>query len=220
MLLCYVTDRHLLNEPSSLENLLRQIEHAAAAGINWIQIREKDLTACELAYFARRAIAACQHAASTSKVRAPKIIVNDRVDVALAAGAAGVHLTEASIPTAETVQWLRSGNAPKNFSIGVSCHSMAAAIAAEKDGANYILFGPVHETPSKAGFGEPQGLEKLSEVCRSVGIPALAIGGITEANTAACVRAGASGIAAIRMFQQTPSLPALEALVRRLRLTK
>jgi thiamine-phosphate pyrophosphorylase len=219
MLICYVTDRHLLNKSASLDDLLRQVERAAAAGIDWIQIREKDLTARDMTHFTLRAIAA-SHLAVPEKTQPPQIIVNDRLDVALAAGADGVHLTEASIPPPETVQWLRSGNAPKNFSVGVSCHSLATAIAAEKAGANYIFFGPVYETPSKAGFGKPQGLEKLFEVCRKVGIPVLAIGGITEATAPACIRAGASGIAAIRLFQQGAELAALEALVRRLHLSK
>lgn len=217
MLLCYVTDRHLLNEPASLNDLLRHVERAAAAGIDWIQIREKDLSARDVAQLTRSAVACCQRAASASKKPQSQIIVNDRIDVALAAGAAGVHLTEASVPAAEAVHWLRSGNAPRSFSIGASCHSVAAAIAAEKADANYIFFGPVYETPSKASFGEPQGLEKLSEACRSVRIPVLAIGGISEATAPACIRAGAKGIAAIRLFQETSSFAELEALIARLR---
>lgn len=219
MLLCYVTDRHLLNEPASLNDLLRHIERAAAAGIDWIQIREKDLSACDVAELTRRAVASCQRAAPGSKKPPPQIIVNDRIDVALAAAAAGVHLTESSVPAAEAVQWLRSDNTPTNFLVGVSCHSVASAIAAEKNGANYIFFGPVYETPSKTTFGKPQGLDKLSEVCHSVRIPVLAIGGIAEATARACIRAGAKGIAAIRLFQE-PSGSALKALVNRLRLSK
>lgn len=217
MLLCYVTDRHLLNRSASLYDLLGHVERAAAAGIDWIQIREKDLSAGDLAHFTRRAIAACHHRAPGNKTQPPEIIVNDRIDVALAAGASGVHLTGASIPPAETVQWLRSGNAPENFSVGVSCHSFTDAVAAEKAGANYIFFGPVYETPSKINLGEPQGLGKLSEACRGVRIPVLAIGGVTETNAAACIHAGASGIAAIRLFQQIADLTALEALIGRLR---
>ncbi|HEV2420081.1 MAG TPA: thiamine phosphate synthase [Candidatus Acidoferrales bacterium] len=217
MLLCYVTDRHLLGGSVSLHDLLRQIERAAAAGVDWIQVREKDLTARDLDQFTRRAISACNRA-GVSKTPPSQIVINDRVDVALAAGAAGVHLTEASTPPAETVQWLRTGNAPENFAAGVSCHSPADAIAAEKAGANYIFFGPVYETPSKVRFGEPQGLGKLSEVCRAVRIPVLAIGGVSDTNAAACIRAGAAGIAAIRLFQQVVDLAALEAVVGRLRL--
>lgn len=217
MLLCYVTDRHLLGRSASADDLLRPVERAAAAGIDWIQIREKDLSARDLLRLIRRTVAVCHDAARGGKTASPKIIVNDRVDVALAAGADGVHLSEASIPPAETVRWLRSSRAPRNFSVGVSCHSAAASIAAENAGANYIFFGPVYETPSKIGFGEPQGLDKLSEVCRSVPIPVLAIGGIAETNAAACIHAGASGIAAIRLFQHTADPAAVQALLGRLR---
>jgi len=220
MLLCYVTDRRLLNESDSPNDLLSHIERAAAAGIEWIQIREKDLSARELVDFTRRAIATCRPEAIQRQILGSQIILNGRIDVALAAGAAGVHLTGASVPAGEAVRWLRSGNAPENFAVGVSCHSLADAVAAENAGASYVFFGPVFETPSKASFGEPQGLERLSEVCSALRIPVLAIGGLTVTNAAACVRAGASGVAAIRLFQQTADLAALEALVRCLRLPK
>ncbi len=217
MLLCYVTDRHLLNEAASLDDLLQSVECAAAAGVDWIQIREKDVSARELVDFTRRAVAAVHREAARSKTRPPQVIVNDRIDVALAAGAGGVHLSSNSMPAAEVVDWLRAGNAPGAFTVGVSCHSLDEAVAAEKAGASYVFFGPVYETPSKLSFGAPQGVEKLAEVCRGVHIPVLAIGGITEANTPACIRAGASGIAAIRMFQQAPDSATLAASVLRLR---
>lgn len=216
MLLCYVTDRHLLNEAPALDDLLQCIACAAAAGVDWIQIREKDLSARELVDFTRRAVAAVHRDAARSKTRPPQVIVNDRIDVALAAGAAGVHLSSASIPAAEVVDWLRAGNAPVTFTVGVSCHSLDEAVATEKAGASYVFFGPVYETPSKLSFGAPQGVEKLAEACRSVHIPVLAIGGMTEANAPACFRAGASGIAAIRMFQQAPDSATLAASVSRL----
>lgn len=220
MLLCYVTNRRLLNEPASLDDLLSRIESASAAGIDWIQIREKDLPARELAHLTRRAVAVCHRTALPERALPKQIIVNDRIDVALAAGAAGVHLAASSVPAAETIRWLRSGNAPGDFSVGISCHSLADAIAAEKAGATYVFFGPVYETPSKISLGQPQGLEKLSETCRALNIPILAIGGITEGNAAACIRAGASGIAAIRLFQQITHFAALEALVARLQSTE
>jgi thiamine-phosphate pyrophosphorylase len=215
MLLCYVTDRLFLSKSASQDKLLQHIEWASAAGIDWIQVREKDLSARELLDFTRRAIAAVNRAAVQK--RTPSVLVNDRIDVALAAGAAGVHLSWSSIPPAEAVNWLRDGNAPKDFSVGVSCHSLAEAIPAEKAGANYIFFGPVYETPAKLSFGAPQGIEKLAEVCRNTAIPVVAIGGVTEANALSCIRAGASGIAAIRMFQQAQDSPALAAIVSRLR---
>lgn len=215
MILCYVTDRHLLEEGSP-SNLLRSIACAAAAGLDWIQIREKDLTARELAALARNAISALDRAALASSAR-PRIIVNDRIDVALAAVAAGVHLSGTSTPANEAVRWLRAGNAPRNFKAGVSCHSLTEARDAEAAGANYVFFGPIYETPSKTSFGQPQGVERLGEVCRSVRIPVLAIGGISESNALACLRAGAAGIAAIRLFQETSDAGELRGLVSRLR---
>jgi thiamine-phosphate pyrophosphorylase len=217
MVICYVTDRHLLNEAAPPDALLCHIENAAAAGVDWIQIREKDLSARELLDLTRRAVASAHGKSTRNKSKPPQIIVNDRIDVALAAGAAGVHLSTVSIPAAQAVAWLVSGNAPVNFSVGVSCHSVAEAIAAEQAGVKYIFFGPVYETPSKAHFGKPQGIDNLAEVCRSVGIPVLAIGGLTETNASACVKAGACGIAAIRMFQQKDDRASLTEAVLRMR---
>jgi thiamine-phosphate pyrophosphorylase len=177
-----------------------------AAGVDWIQIREKDLPARELFGLTTECVALA--AAGT------RILVNDRLDVALAAGAAGVHLGRESAPAREVKKWCRAGHAPPGFLVGVSCHSLNEALAAEADGADYIFFGPVFATPSKEAFGPPQDIARLAEVCRSVRIPALAIGGISPENAAECLRAGAAGIAAIRLFQQTTDLP---AVVERLR---
>ncbi len=218
MLLCYVTDRHLLRSQQSsdaapTDDLLVRIESAAVAGVDWIQIREKDLSARELLELARRAIALTRQEANSRT----RVIVNDRLDVAIAAGAAGVHLGGDSIPVAEAVQWCRAGNAPSDFMVGTSCHDVQAAIAAERAGGNYIFFGPIYETPAKMKFGAPQGVDRLAEVCRSVQIPVLAIGGIDEKNAGTCVRAGAEGIAAIRLFQRPPSVASLGGIVSRLR---
>jgi thiamine-phosphate pyrophosphorylase len=129
-----------------------------------------------------------------------RVFMNDRLDVALAAGAAGVHLGEKSLPLEAVIEWRRS-TGRSDFQVGVSCHSLESARAAELGGADYIFFGPVYATPSKAAYGAPQGIERLREVCRSVEIPVLAIGGINLENAGACLDAGAAGIAAIRMFQ-------------------
>ena len=209
MILCYVTDRKLLGPAAGTEQLLPQITCAGAAGVDWIQIREKDLPARELLELVRGAVAAVPAPAS--------ILINDRLDVALASGAAGVHLGSNSIPVAEAVRWCRAGNAPADFRVGVSCHSLREANDAERAGASYIFFGPVFETPSKAQFGPPQGIARLAEVCRGVKIPVLAIGGIKEENAAACLKAGAAGIAAIRMFQDAPDAARLSRVVSRLR---
>src|SRR5579864_6733948 len=130
-LLCYVTDRNALAEPSLLGE---QISRAVAAGIDWIQIREKDLSARELLAVARAAV---KTAASSPSANATRIIVNDRLDVALAAGAGGVHLGEASLPVRTVAAWRRENTwaevPPREFLIGASCHSVEAARAAEND---------------------------------------------------------------------------------------
>jgi thiamine-phosphate pyrophosphorylase len=134
--------------------------------------------------------------------------------VAIAVGAGGTHLGEHSISVedARHLWWKRSMSG--DFLIGVSVHSVQAAQAAQESGADYVVFGPIYETPSKTKFGPPQGLERLANVCERVAIPVLAIGGITEENARQCIAAGASGIAAIRMFQDARDVA---ALVRQLR---
>jgi len=202
-LLCYVTDRRSLSESEprqALETLLSKVEAAAASGVDWIQIREKDLSGRDYAWLTREALhRAAKHEASNG---APAhILVNDRLDVALSERAGGVHLGESSLPLPEARRFLESRGEREDFVIGVSCHSLEAAKSAAIAGAHYLFFGPVYTTPSKAAFGAPQGLERLAEVCRTVSIPVLAIGGITLANASDCLAAGAYGIAAIRLFQ-------------------
>ena len=221
MLLCYVTDRSsLAHDPSSraiTDDLMLCIRRAAVAGVDWIQIREKDLAARELLEVTRSAVAAAQRRVTAPRRDQPQVLVNDRLDIALAADAAGVHLGGGSIPIGEIVRWCRAGNAPPDFQVGASCHDVDDGIEAEHAGANYIFFGPVYETPSKMKFGAPQGIDKLAEVCSRVRIPVLAIGGINEGNAAACMRAGAAGIAAIRLFQQTLNDATLGGVISRLR---
>jgi thiamine-phosphate pyrophosphorylase len=207
---CYVTDRKSLGSADPVGGVLAKIRAAVAAGVDRVQVREKDLPARELLALAREAVAAAK-SASTARV-----IVNDRLDVALSTRAAGVHLGGESLPAAEVVRWCRGGNAPVEFLVGVSCHSLEEAREAEVAGASYVSFGPIFETPSKAAFGSPQGLARLGEVCRSVRIPVIAIGGINEDKAAECLRAGAAGVAAIRMFQQAQDAAALAEKVARL----
>lgn len=198
---------------SQIEELLTRIRAAAAAGLDWIQIREKDLAARRLAGLVRAAVAA-----AASRTR---IIVNDRLDVAAAIGAGGVHLGHDSLPVEPTVRWCRDrfgvpGAAWRSapFLVGASCHSLAEAKAAAGDGADYVIFGPIFATPSKLRYGPPQGLDKLAEVCRHVSIPIVAIGGINAQNAAECLRAGVAGIAAIHLFQDAADLPSLVTRLR------
>jgi len=216
---CYVTDRQALKSSGSIPALLAKIRAAIAAGVHWVQVREKDLTARELLALTRAAIAiSLEETRANADRRAARILVNDRVDVALAAGAAGIHLGRNSVPAQGAIRWLRAGNAPTDFLAGVSCHSIDEAREAEGAGANYVFFGPIFDTPSKRSFGAPQGVARLSEVCRSVRIPVIAIGGVTEENSAECIRAGASGIAAIGIFQREEmTANALKETIVRLR---
>jgi thiamine-phosphate pyrophosphorylase len=206
-IICYVTDRKSLAVGEGGEGVLGKIRAAAAAGVDWVQIREKDLCGRELLALTREAVAHRGNA---------HVIVNDRLDVALAAGAAGVHLGRESLDARYVVRWCRSGNAPAEFLIGVSCHSLEDAREAESAGTSYIFFGPVFDTPSKRGMGEPQGVVRLGEICRSVAIPVVAIGGVSERNAGECIRVGAA-IAAIRMFQGARDGAAMKDLVERLR---
>ena len=218
-LLCYVTDRHSLSEvqpEEQLETLVRKIGAAADAGVDWIQIREKDLSGREYSSLTHEVLKRAANS-SAGKTTATRIIVNDRLDVALAERSCGVHLGERSLPLSETKRLVSSRDDRKDFLVGVSCHSLAAAKAAPSGGADYLFFGPVFATPSKAAFGAPQGLERLAEVCRAVAIPVLAIGGITLANAAECLAAGASGIAAIRLFQDARDMPSLVQSLRELK---
>jgi len=223
-ILCYVTDRRSLqvsSQPDLIEPLLEKIELAAAAGVDWIQLREKDLSGKQSALLVREALnrvskLPSQHQADTPKPA--RILVNDRLDVALATQAGGLHLGENSLPVEEVKRLLLSSHTAQtfahNFILGVSCHSLEAAKFAASFGANYIFFGPVFATPSKAAYGSPQGLDRLAAVCSSVNIPVLAIGGITVANASSCLSAGASGIAAIRLFQDSANPASIVRAIR------
>jgi thiamine-phosphate pyrophosphorylase len=210
-IVCYVTDRKSAGAGAPLENLLEKIRAAVEARVDWIQIREKDLPARELLALAREAVGITQTLGGKTRV-----LLNDRLDVALAAGAAGVHLGRESVPTKDVVKWCRAGNAPAGFLIGASCHSMEEAREAGKARADYLFYGPIYDTPSKRAFGQPQGVDRMAEASAAVGIPVIAIGGINERNAAECLRAGAAGIAAIRMFQESKDGPALAAILARL----
>ena len=189
--------------PPSLQDCIRR---AAAAGADWIQIREKDLEARSLAELAR-------FAAAETRATSARVFVNDRLDVALAVAAAGIHLGEQSLPLETVIEWRRSAGR-SDFMIGVSCHSLESARAAGRSGADYAFFGPVFATPSKAAFGAPQGIERLREVCAAIEIPVLAIGGVNLENARACIAAGAAGVAAIRLFQQAADPAELAAQLK------
>lgn len=207
---CCVTNRKLLGADDFAAGFIAKIDAAISAGANWLQIREKDLAGRELLELSRAAV----HAAAR---QAASVFVNDRLDVALAAEAAGVHLGGESLRTQDVIRWCREGNAPARFRVGVSCHSVEDARAAESAGADYAFFGPIFDTPAKKKFGTPQGIAKLIEACAAVRIPVIAIGGVDADNGAECIRAGAAGIAAIRMFQEATDAAGLREAVAGLR---
>jgi thiamine-phosphate pyrophosphorylase len=218
LLLCYVTDRRGLSGIDSLEaqeTLGQKIATAAAAGVDWLQIREKDLSARACGLLTRKALQLAARSPASNN-RPTHVLVNDRLDVALSEHAGGVHLGETSLPLPEAKRLVKAQAQRLDFLIGISCHSLEAARSAASGGADYLFFGPIFPTPSKAAFGAPHGLERLGEVCRAVAIPVLAIGGITLANASACLAAGASGIAAIRLFQEALNMTSLVQSLRKL----
>lgn len=186
MLRCYITDRKLL--PSGVE-LLDVIARNLANGVHWIQIREKDLSASELYALLTQALALPRLAES-------KILLNTRVDVAVAAGAHGAHL-----PSGSPSPRVWRAVTPAGFLLGVSCHTVEEVRAAESEGADYAVFGPVFAPRSKATELPPAGLDALREASLAVAIPVLALGGISLDNASDCHKAGSAGIAAISLFQ-------------------
>ncbi|HKS10824.1 MAG TPA: thiamine phosphate synthase [Pyrinomonadaceae bacterium] len=169
--------------------ILHLAEAAVAAQLSLLQIREKRLRARVLYELAVRAT-------KITRGSLTKLLVNDRLDVALAAGADGVHLTSASLPA----QVVRKICGPE-FLIGASTHSLETARDARDSGADFAVFGPVFETESKRAYGPPLGLERLQHVASELqGFPVVAIGGISLDNAESCFAAGASGIAGIRLF--------------------
>jgi thiamine-phosphate pyrophosphorylase len=190
MRLCYITDRKGLDP----ETLLLRLRAAITAGVELIQIREKDLPTREL-------LALVAPVVESARGTSSRVVVNDRLDVALALGAAGVHLGTQSLPAA-----IVRGMVSPGFLVGVSCHSLDEARAAELAGADYIVLGPIYESPSKRQYGSPLGLEKLREIATRVKVSILALGGITVDRVKPCLEAGAAGIAGIRIFQDASSL--------------
>jgi thiamine-phosphate pyrophosphorylase len=165
--------------------LVSVVGDCLAAGLPAVQVREKDLGAAELAFLCRRI------RGLTRDTRA-LLIVNDRVDVALAVGADGVQRTSTSL----TVEDIRAV-ADKRLRIGASIHSLPDAREAELEGADWLVFGPVYDTPSKRVYGPPQGLDKLARVAAAVRIPVVAIGGVTPERVPEVRRAGARGVAVV-----------------------
>ena len=183
--------------------ILEQVSAAVAAGIDLIQLREKRLTA-------RVLFELVDQSAARTRGSATRLLVNDRADVAAAAGADGVHLTTQSID-ARTIRRTFG----EDFLMGASTHVLAEAEVAKRDGADFVVFGPVFATASKEKFGPPTGLAKVERVAKDLApFPVLALGGINVTNARDCLRAGARGIAGISLFQDPDRI---SEVVRRLR---
>ncbi len=166
-------------------SLATVVEEALKGGVKAVQLREKDLSGRELYELA------LEMREITSRYGAG-LFINDRVDVCLAVDADGVHLGEKSLPAGIARKLLGDSKL-----IGVSCHGPAGAIAAQDGGADFITFGPVFHTPSKAGYGPPLGIGSLREVTAQIRVPVFAIGGLNGGNAREVIAAGASGIALI-----------------------
>ena len=179
--LLVVTDRHQTNG-RPLVPLLQQVVNAVAPAI---QLRERDLSARELVRLARevQAVAALHRS---------QLLINDRIDVALALEGVGVHLRSNSLPVSVARQLLGTQRL-----VGVSVHTVEEAIQVESQGADYIILGPIYATPSKQMFGPPLGIHTLEKACRLVRIPIIGIGGVTAARAQQMRRAGAFGVAVI-----------------------
>jgi thiamine-phosphate pyrophosphorylase len=187
---------------SDFQALLSLVERATVARVSLVQLREKNLTARTLYELAARA-------ARITRGTATRLLVNDRADVARAAGCDGVQLTARSLEASV----VRRAFGP-DFLVGVSAHSLSEARAARDAGADFAVFGPVFDTPSKRPYGPPLGLERLREASLALApFPLVAVGGVNEENAREVLRAGARGVAAIRMFTEAGSLERVLGLI-------
>ncbi len=207
-LLYYITDRSQFagNESERREAMLDKIAEAARAGVDYIQLRENDLSVREreaLAHEAIRVIRELRTASAPSVV--PRVLLNSRTDIALAAQLDGVHLRSADVsPCVVCSVWdqVRCGSPSvgQRPVIAVSCHSPSEILRAESEGADFAVFAPVFGKRNNPAT-PPQGIETLEKACVA-DIPVLALGGVTLQNAASCLKAGAAGIAGIRLFQE------------------
>lgn len=214
-LLYYITDRTgpAKDEPTRRRRLLEKITEAARARVDYIQLREKDLTTRELEFLAHKAVGLLSELRVENPNLTTRLLINSRVDVALARGADGVHLRSDDIsPQDVRVIWEKCGVPraqvegvpdpihPQQPLIGVSCHCVQEVKQAEANGATFAVFGPVFEKKDVPGT-KAASLDQLCEACKAK-IPVLALGGVTLENAESCRQAGAAGIAAIRLFQE------------------
>ena len=215
-LLYYITDRSQFrgDERARRRHLLAKVAEAALACVDYIQLREKDLSTRELEMLAREAVAIVRENSSLTR-----LLINSRTDVALAAGADGVHLRADDLSPREARAVVRVSDqipvqrplATDHFLVATSCHSNEEVIRADSEGADFAVFGPIFGKNNAPGR-QPTGLAALHEACRAK-IPVLALGGVTIENAASCLKTGAAGVAGIRLFQENK----IEDVVRALR---
>lgn len=226
LVLCYITDRRQFagSPQEQRARLLGKVAEASRAGVDLIQLREKDLPAREVEALAAEAARLVGENAGPKRTR---LLINSRVDIAIAAGADGAHLRSEDIAASEARFIFNKAGMPAAV-IGVSCHALAEVRLADSHGADFAVFGPVFEKSGAPG----QGLAALREVCGRVparGIeaalpagcmPVLALGGISLENAVACLEAGAAGIAGIRLFQENDIARVLKEIETRHRDTE
>jgi thiamine-phosphate pyrophosphorylase len=218
-LLYYITDRTQFpgDERERRRALLAKIAEAAQAGVDYVQLREKSLGTRELEELAREAVQVIRdQRAKSHQPGGTRLLINSRTDIALVVGANGVHLRSDDVSSTEarSIVERSTGNWPlttDHFFVAVSCHTPLEVARAAEGGADFAVFGPVFEKQSLPRVW-PVGLDGLREACRSK-IPVLALGGVTSENAALCFKAGAAGIAGIRLFQESK----MEDVVRALR---
>lgn len=218
-LLYYITDRTAFaaDEPNRRRRLLEKIAEAARAGVDYIQLREKDLSGREMESLAREAVGVVRQVRSENPEQRTMLVINSRTDVALATGADGVHLRSDDVsPEVVRKMWREASyrvhhDSREGLIIGVSCHAPEDVVRAEEQGASFAVFAPIFEKKD-APRTRPAGLDLLKQASQAK-IPVLALGGITLSNAPSCLKAGASGIAAIRLFQENN----VAAVIRELR---
>ena len=208
-MICLVTDRRRLSTgPDAIDRLVELVGAAASAGVDLIQVRERDLEGRDLAGLVSRCIAAADRSAT-------KVLVNDRIDIAAATGAHGVHLRGDSVSVAAARSLLG-----EQALVGRSVHTIDEAAAAA-NGADYLIFGALFQTASKDAGHPTASLDDLRSACRvASGVPILAIGGMTVPRASEVARAGAAGLAGIGIFVPPPGVSAdrhLHTIVAELR---
>jgi thiamine-phosphate pyrophosphorylase len=206
MVRCAITDRKIFSGDERQQRwaVVRQAARWAAEGLEFVQLREKDLPAHDLEVLAAEVVSAVRQASHGCQAgAATRVLLNGRADVALAVEADGVHLTSApgELTPAQVRQLFAAAGRPGPM-VGVSCHTLAEIERASAAGASFALFGPVFEKRVLGELVQPgTGLELLRQACQQAGtMPVLALGGVTQENTAACQQAGAAGVAGIRLF--------------------